>query len=66
MGKIAPTCVDAVSSVKTQTLHYPESTRRVSPTSRGTLLIFNSHADIFWKIAVLEKFTDLKMLKYLR
>ena len=48
------------------TLHYPESTWRESPTSRGTSLIFNSHADIFWKIAVLEKFTDLKMLKYLR
>ena len=30
------------------------STWRGSPTSRGTLLIFNSHAEIFWEIAVLK------------
>ena len=55
-GEIAPTCVDAASYVKIQALHYPE--QRGSPTSRGTLLIFNSHAE---KIAALKKFTDLKM-----
>ena len=30
------------------------STWRGSPTSRGTLLIFNSNAEIFWEIAVLK------------
>ena len=63
-GKIIPTCVDGASFAKTQTLHYPDSTWG-SPTRRGTLLIFNSHTDIFLKITVLENFTDLKLPKYL-
>ena len=40
------------------------STWRKSPTSRGTLSIFNSQTQIFWKIAALKKLADLKMSKF--
>ena len=66
MGKIAPTRVDEASSVKRQTLHYPEHYLKRISTPRGTLLIFNSNAEIFWRIAVFKKFTDLKKSEYLR
>ena len=51
---------------KTDPLSTQNNTWSGSPTWRGTLLIFNSHSEVFWKIAVFKKFADLQMSKHLR
>ena len=64
IGKIAPTCwMPRVLTKRTPSITQ-NSTWRKSPTSRGTLSIFNSQTQIFWKITALKKFADLKMSKF--